>query len=166
MAIRRIRRATAAAVTLALHAPAVLACGFHGGAMAELSASHPRSLDVAIAVREAYDHAQLQALEPAPPALGFVRARLMLQAFAPQAATAAGTASGSAAVLLVESGLWTRYTFGADGAAAEPHVSGPLPGEPVIVTSEAALSALVDGTLALDRAAALGVLSVSLPGVP
>ena len=73
-----------------------------------------------------------------------------------------GAAGGSVAVLLIESGLWTRYAVTPLGMAAQPHVAGPLPGEAVIVTSEAVLRALVDGALALPQASAWGVLAISL----
>lgn len=159
----RFRRSAAAAAAIALQALPAAACGYDG-LMADLTAAHPRSLEVALAVREALDRQQLQDLEAAPPALGFMRARQMLLGFAPQVATAAGVSTGSVAVLLVESGLWTRYTLGPGAAAPQPHVAGPLAGERVLVTSEAVLSALLQGQMPLSRAAELGLVVRSLPG--
>jgi hypothetical protein len=63
-------------------------------------------------------------------------------------------------VLLIESGLWTRYTKLGTNVLAQPHVHGPAEHEPVVVTSEATLGALIDGSLTAARAMELGVLVV------
>jgi hypothetical protein len=49
------------------------------------------------------------------------------------------------------------------GVVAELHATGPLDSEPVVVTSEAALRAVLDGTSAPARATELGVLINVLP---
>ena len=59
---------------------------------------------------------------------------------------------GSIAVLLVEGSLWTRYYVDADRLVCEPHASGPLAGDAIIVTAEAVLRALLIGRLSIDRA--------------
>lgn len=151
--------ATLLAAALVLQAPAAGACGYHA-VMNDLAAAHPRSIEVALAVRDALDRGDLQELRALPSALGYLRATRLLRDFQPQAAALAGRQAQSVAVLLVESGLWARYR-GTDGAASpELHVAGPSAGDRVVVTSEAVLRALVDGGLAPEHAARMGVLPV------
>ena len=142
------------------------ACGYDG-LISDLTAAHPRSIEVALAVRDALDHKELRALAPVPPVLGLMRANGMLQRFRPLVASVAGfsnASSASIAVLLIEAGLWSRYSITASGVVVELHISGPQEGEPVVVTSEAALRALLDGELTPARASELGVLVVDRPG--
>jgi hypothetical protein len=47
-----------------------------------------------------------------------MRANRLAKDFGEQVKQIAGTAGGSATVLLVESGLWTRYRFRAGGSIA------------------------------------------------
>lgn len=53
---------------------------------------------------------------------------------------------------------WTRYQVSSRWVKAGLYVDGAREREPVIITSEAVVSALIDGTLELDRAVQLGVL--------
>ena len=156
-----MRGAVIAAVLLAaaLAPRASSGCGFHGQ-LPDLAAAHPRSLAVAFALRDAYDASVLQPLPPAPPALGLVRATRLLHQFSPLLPSAIGADAGAqtVTVLLVESGLWTRYAVSADGVRVEPHVDGPRAGERVLVTSEAALQAMVAGQIDLTRAQAMGLM--------
>ena len=158
--IRRGRRGRIAGALLAatLAAPPAGSCGFHGQ-LADIAAAHPRSLDVAFALRDAYDRGELAELPALPPALGYLRARKLLVDFAAQVSAVAGDGRGSVAVLLVESGLWTRYAIDGSRASAAPHVDGPQPGEHVLLTSEAALAAIVEGRLTAERAASVGLLA-------
>jgi hypothetical protein len=154
-------RAAAATFAAAAALPAA-ACGFDG-LMADVTPAHPQSIEVALAVRDAFDRNELAVLAQMPGPLGLLRANGMLQGFTPMVSAVAGGTSASVAVVLVESGLWTRYSFEDGQVAIWPHVEGPLPGEPVIVTSEAALDAVVRGTLAPARARELRVLVID-PG--
>lgn len=147
---------TAMAAATALHAVPAGACGLHG-AMVDLAAAHPRSIEVALAVRDARDSAALRSLPDLPPSLGLMRANWLLRGFSPHVAALAGATQGTVAVLLVESGMWARYDVDGTGTLGEMHVSGPRVGERVIVTSEAVLSALADGSLTAKRAASLGL---------
>jgi hypothetical protein len=154
--------AVAVAAALALQLSTVSACGYDSP-MVDLVAAHPRSIEVALAVRDALDREELHALAPVPPVLGLVRANGMLRNFRPLASSVAGSPNTSVAVLLVEEGLWARYSNSPAGVATELHVDGPLDGEPVIVTSETTLRALLDGTLTPARATELGVLVIVRP---
>lgn len=155
-------RVLAVTAVLALHFSAANACGYDSP-MVDLTMAHPRSIEVALAVRDALDSEELHALEPVAPPLGFLRASRMLQHLRPLVTSVAELPNTSVAVLLIEMGLWTRYSISAEGVLAEVHVAGPLEGEPVIVTSEATLHALLDGTLAPARATELGILIVVRP---
>ena len=158
--IASLRTTTLAAMAAALlQASPAGACGYDG-AMIDLTAAHPRSIEVALASRDAIDRGELHALPPVAPVLGLSRATHLLEDFRPWVPVVAGAPEGSVAVLLVDAGLWTRYAVTAKGVAAELHVAGPRERELVVVTSEAALRALLDGTLHPERAAELGVLIV------
>ena len=150
-----------AALCLAL--PVAQACGYEG-LMSDLTAQHPRSIDVALALRASVECGDLQPLEALPPPFGFLRANRTLRGFSPWVAGVSGQSSASVAVLLIESGMWTRYTFNDDGQAmAWPHVPGPLAGDAVLVTGEAVLGALVAGTMAPALAVERGLLLLSAP---
>lgn len=145
------------AAFLVLQAPAAGACGYHA-VMNDLAAAHPRSIEVALAVRDALDRGDLKELPAMPAALGYLRATRLLRDFQPRAAALAGQPSEGVAVLLVESGLWTRYSAASGAQTPEVHVAGPRAGDRVVVTSEAVLLALLDGGLAPEHAARIGVL--------
>jgi len=149
--------AAALALSLAIHASPAAACGYHA-VMSDLVAAHPRSIEVALAVRDALDRGELRELPALPSALGYLRASRLLRDFQPLASSVAGQPARSVAVLLVESGLWARYTASADGVSTEIHAAGPREGDRVIITSEAVLHALVDDGLDAVRAANSGVL--------
>ncbi len=146
-------------ISLALvgYAATGAACGLHD-TMPDLAVAHPRSIDVAVAVHAATERDGLKPLAALPPKLALLRARRTLISFEPQVADVAGRVGGPVAVLLVESGIWTRYTFAAGRTIAQPHVAGPMPGERVIVTSETVLAAILNGTLEPARARQLGLL--------
>jgi len=135
------------------------ACGYHA-TLPDLAAAHPRSVEVAIAVHDAHGRGELRALDPMPPALAYLRAARMLRDFQSLVPSLAAQ-GGSVTLLLVDSGLWTRYRVSASGVETSVHVSGPDAGEPVIVTSEAVMRAVLDGVLQAPRAAKLGLLLVA-----
>lgn len=159
--LRRMLSALAAAT--ALQGWPAMACGLHGG-MVDLAAAHPRSIAVALAVRDAIDSAALRSLPALPPSLGLVRAGWLLRTLSARVPALSGASQGTIAVLLVDSGLWARFAVDGAGSLDEMHASGPKPGEPAIITSEATLSALLDGTLTAENAFALGVIVVSTAG--
>jgi hypothetical protein len=139
-----------------------VACGYDG-AVPDLVAAYPQSIEVALSVRDAYDRSELRALQPAPNALALVRAQLLMRRFAPMVAEASQAQQGSVAVLLVESGLWTRYTFDGNAVVAVPHIAGPQAGEPVVISSEAVISAVLEGKLAIKRASSMGLMVLRAP---
>jgi hypothetical protein len=148
-------------LTLALQAAApAIACGLHGGGP-DLAIAHPRSLDLAFALSDAYRIAELQALEPVPPILQLMRSQKTLRTLLPRLAELTPVPSQqrpTLALLLVESGLWSRVVWSEQGLSLQQHVAGPLPDEPVLLSSEAVLSAIAAEQLSPARASALGLL--------
>jgi hypothetical protein len=153
--LRIVTRLVGAAAVSA--AAPVAACGFHG-ALPDLVAAHPRSIDVALATRDAFEGRNLEPLPALDVALGWQRVARIVHQARPVLGPLVIEANGSIAVLLIESGLWTRYTKLGTNILAQPHVHGPVEHEPVVVTSEATLGALIDGSLTAAQAMELGVL--------
>jgi hypothetical protein len=151
--IASVRALTVAAGCCLAVTTGSLACGYHGSLGEGFSASHPRSIEVAVAVRRALDDGVLPNSNT-PPFLAFAHAKATLERV--RAVLAPGLhdtkAPKAIAVLLVEGSLWTRYYVDTDRLVCEPHVSGPLAGDAIIVTAEAVLQALLSGRLSIDQA--------------
>lgn len=127
------------------------ACGFHAALdSASLVPLHPKSLGVAMAVRDAGDRklvdpALLDAKAAGP--LGYLRATARLRQFGVNL-------EGPTSVLFVESGLWTRFEKG----VPQFHVAGAQEGDTIIVTSEAVVAEILAGRMSIDGAAERGLL--------
>jgi hypothetical protein len=150
---------------VALSAPKLAACGFDGALGAGLSALHPKSISVAIAVRDAagkgaLDPAAILPIERGPK--GYWRAAGHIRDFQRRLSTE-GAPSGERAfisLLFVESALWSRLAPTSEGYEVALHTAGPTPGDVVIVTNEAVLASIVDGSLSVRRALDLGVMAI------
>ena len=66
-------------------------------------------------------------------------------------------------VLLVESGLWSRYTSDGENILLAVHADPPQDGEAVMITGEAVLAAIEDGKLSWQDATQRNLL-VAVPG--
>jgi hypothetical protein len=66
-------------------------------------------------------------------------------------------------VLLVESGLWSRYVPGASDVAMTVHTDGPGAYDAVVLTSEAVIAALAAGTITVDDAWRRGLVVIEDP---
>lgn len=170
--MRAFRRLAAALLIgmlcAALPAAGSRACGYHGALGDSFSAQHLRSIEVALALREAIDKGQFEAPKSQPSFLAFARAIGTLDRLRDGLATYSqdeGTPD-SLAVLLVEAGLWTRYQARDGRLVSEPHVAGPIAGDAVVVTAEPVLRALLDGRVTVDRAMAAGLLMVDGDATP
>jgi hypothetical protein len=127
------------------------ACGYHatldGASWVPL---HSKSLDVAMAVREAADRKlvdpALLDVKAAGP-LGYLRATTRLRQFGL-------TLERPTSVLLVESGLWTRFEKG----VPQFHAAGAQEGDAIIVTSEAVVAEILAGRMSVDSAAERGLI--------
>lgn len=143
------------------------ACGFHGSLGDGFSSQHPKSIDVAIALRDAADTNLLDKETVAPRAadlFAFHRAvnRLNHLRDALQG-TAIDVAVPSFSILLVESGMWSRYTIADGGIRFFAHTDAPTASAPVVVTGNAVLAAIGAGRLTSQDAIRRGLIVVDGP---
>jgi hypothetical protein len=153
----------AAGSYLAVTTVGSLACGYHGLGNG-FSAQYPRSIEVALASREAIDKGVIEGLKALPPMLALARVGRALDELRRVLADVGAedpSASSSLALLLIDAGLWTRYRFAEDRIVYQPHIAGPDQTDVVILTSEAALLALLNGRLALNDAVRTSLLVVA-----
>jgi hypothetical protein len=145
------------------------ACGFDGVFDGAFGVPHPRSIEVAVAVRRAVEEEMLppSALEPiVPGAAGLWRAIDRLHALERRlSAIAAGVSLpvASMAVLFIDSGLWTRFTRVAGGYSSQFHAPPAGPEEIVVVSDEAAIAGILDGRLSARTAFDKGLIIVDAP---
>ena len=157
-----LRTILASMLLLASHHLAT-ACGFHSAAEDNFTALHPRSIDVAIALGDATQAGILQRAEP--PTVGdasgyrniMARMQRLGNAVAP---TGDATAPGFS-VLLVESGLWSRYRSLPEGAIFEIHTEGAQAGETAVITGATVLEALESGVLSFEGAMERGLIVIA-----
>ena len=146
-------------------ASTTLACGYHGAMGERLSAMHPGSVQVAVALRRAADSGVVdaKALDDIGrrPALYLETVR-RLHAFKRAINRALGANDPGMvppfSVGLVESGLWTRFSPGEEGLRIEVHTEGPSVGETVLLTGEPVLAGLLDGSLPVSKAIAQNLI--------
>jgi hypothetical protein len=141
------------------------ACGLELAPKGGFANSHPGSLAVAVAVADARSAGRLPAAD-SPDLPNELRLHRMLTDLQRLQArlNAAGATGGSPdpagfSLVLVGPGLWSRFVGIPGGVAAEYHVAGPLDSGPVVLTHHAVLQAMLDGELAADEAAAVGLLA-------
>jgi hypothetical protein len=167
----KFRNLIAGVTGLLLAVGTVRACGYHGVADG-FRTSHPKSLEVAFALHDVYDRGRLQPLEPLPATEGLARANLLLARFTRTLADDTQAPfplpeGESVAVLLVEQGLWSRFTRTENAIKLSPHIDGPAPGERVIITGESVIEGLVTRKLTTDHVQNLGVLVMTRsPAMP
>jgi len=155
----------------ALYCPPIplQACGFDGAFDGSFGAPHPRSIEVAVAVRRAVEERMLppSALEPiVPGATGLWRATTRLHALERRLSAIAASASfpvATMAVLFIDSGLWTRFTRVAAGYASQVHVPTAGSEEIAVVTDEAVIAGILDGLISPRSAFDWGLIIVDAP---
>jgi hypothetical protein len=146
-----------------------LACAFDGVFDGSLGFVHPRSIEVALAIRNAVDDGLLAptALAPLPQgASGLWQASEQLKRFGRKCASVSGRGQGALdiALLLSQAALWTRYGVTPNGCETLVHAKGPEPLDTVVVTDLAVLAALNDADLAMDAALARGLVIIDAIG--
>lgn len=166
--MRSIIHGTAAVLLLltsGLAAPPSFACGFDGILGDGFSAEHPRSIAVAFAISDAVaagivDKAAVAPIVPG--SSGYWRAVGRIGAFhgVLAAANVGGAHAQGISLLFIDSKLWARLAPGPQSYALQVHAPGAFPGDVVIVTSEAILAAVLDGTLTAQRALDLGLIAI------
>lgn len=161
---RHTLRAGAAimAVYLGLAPQQALACGYHAMLGDGFSASYAGSLDVAMALRAAIDRGQVREPQALSGQLGLMRASMYVQRLSQllQPGFTASTKPRQVAVLLVESGLWSRIHLDGRAMSFEPHIAAPSVEEAVLVISEGALAAMLDGSVSVQAGRETGLLQL------
>lgn len=160
-------RGAAIGTVLALAGSAATGCGFEDPSSASMQRGilnfvFPNSLHVTTAVWQA----QLAGIiakdrtgQSKEGTLGFQVASMRLRQLGRQVdAASSHTAVPSFSVVLLGPMLWANYQSHADVLEAEVHAKGPLPGAVVMVTDEAVVAALLDGTLSPRDAHDVGLL--------
>jgi hypothetical protein len=170
--LRCLRRGPIVLAALLLAAAtAAGACGFEdpnsiGVRRGLLNLAFPESLHVGTAIWQAQLAGKLprdplaQNADLTPEARGALR---MMQATAAMRALAARLASENSggaqnlSVVLLSSVMWSRFEPQGNAVSATVHVTGPEPGDIVLVTDTPAINALVSGGLDFSEALALGL---------
>ncbi|MFM5338375.1 hypothetical protein ACET97_17735 [Aeromonas enteropelogenes] len=134
-------------------------CGYDALYPNPFEQSWPGTLDVAMATAAAINDDRLTRLPPLIGEAGFTRSQAWLQALKSRFQQAG--VRGGVSILLVDSGLWSRLR-GKESLLLQLHTPGPHADDRVMLLSEAALDALLAGTLTIEEALRLGV--VALPG--
>ncbi len=134
-------------------------CGYDALYPNPFEQSWPGTLDVAMATAAAVNDDRLAHLPPLTGEAGFTRSQAWLQALKSRFQQAG--VRGGVSILLVDSGLWSRLR-GKESLLLQLHTPGPHADDRVMLLSEAALDALLAGTLTIEEALRLGV--VALPG--
>ncbi|ARN22182.1 hypothetical protein [Piscinibacter gummiphilus] len=144
---------------------AAAACGLDGNVIDSktLSAVHPGSIDVALGVRQLIDERRVAELPTAAPGLVYQRASQTLRALKARLQTEGP--QDPTALLIVEYHLWARWQGSGDTLEMQIHVDGPQPGDTVILTGEAVLTALLQRQLTMDQAQQAGAYRVEPAGV-
>ncbi|MGY3966577.1 hypothetical protein [Aeromonas enteropelogenes] len=132
-------------------------CGYDALYPNPFEQSWPGTLDVAMATAAAVNDDRLARLSPLTGEAGFTRSQAWLQALKNRFQQAG--VRGGVSILLVDSGLWSRLR-GKESLLLQLHTPGPHADDRVMLLSEAALDALLAGTLTIETAVQLGVVTL------
>lgn len=132
-------------------------CGYDALYPNPFEQSWPGALDVAMATAAAVNGDRLARLSPLTGEAGFTRSQAWLQALKNRFQQAG--VRGGVSILLVDSGLWSRLR-GKESLLLQLHTPGPHADDRVMLLSEAVLDALLAGTLTIETAVQLGVVTL------
>jgi hypothetical protein len=145
------------AATICMQISPAGACNYDGKLGANLTAKYPRAIAVATALRDR-SNAQILDTQLVAPTfvnmLGYHRAIRRLQRLRDSLERAVHDrqlTGPSFSLLLVESGLWSRYAPDAAGVSIAVHTAGPQPEDVVIFTGEAVIEAIASGRLSVGE---------------
>lgn len=142
------------------------ACGFHNDvsiARGALNWVYPDALHVVGAISTAVMQKQLQLRDDEPVAPGLFGAQYRataksLERLAASLDAATGAASLSFSLVLIEPMLWTRFEAIQGGINTQLHVSGPQPGDLIVVSGQDVIRAVAEGDLAVGEAHGRGLI--------
>lgn len=132
-------------------------CGYDALYPNPFEQSWPGTLDVAMATAAAVNDDRLARLPRLTGEAGFTRSQAWLQALKSRFQQAG--VRGGVSILLVDSGLWSRLR-GKESLLLQLPPPGPHADDRVMLLSEAALDALLAGTLTIETAVQLGVVTL------
>ncbi|MDH4581581.1 hypothetical protein E8F20_06790 [Pseudomonas sp. BN415] len=141
------------AVLLCSAAPASLACGYDGMAM-DLALAHPASLDVSLAIHQAYQDELIAKPLPLPGGFGMRRALTAMDRLASRLPPSGNDFS----LLLVEPGLWTRFELRDGQWHLTPHAPAPAKGESLVIVGEGVLLAMLASRMTATQALEHGLV--------
>lgn len=157
-----------ASVCIAGQIGVAAACNYDGAAGA--AAKYPRAIEVTTALRDRSNAPILDTRLVAPTfanMLGYHRAVRRLQRLRKSLERVVHDqrlAGPGFSLLLVESGLWTRYVPDGEGVSIAVHTAGPQPTDALVFTGEAVIEAIGSGRLAPEEAFRRGLVVVDGPG--
>jgi hypothetical protein len=143
------------------------ACGLEPHLNGGFTITYPGSIEVAVAVAKARSDGLLPASSTVPLPNDVRRQRLITDLQRLQTRlnkTRSEIPDDSAApfsLVLVGPGLWSHFHVTAGGVLANYHTDGPLDGKVVVLTHETALRAMLAGSLSIERATELGLITYS-----
>lgn len=141
-------------------------CGYHGRLGEGFSALHPRSIGVAVAIREVADEHLLDREVVAPKVVDMLalnRASRRLDRMGEALQGLSHSTQRPFSVLLIESGMWSRYEPNGSSIRLTTHTKGPLPEDAVIVTGNAVLAAIEKGRISIEYALHRGLIVIDRP---
>ena len=144
--------------------PGAVACGYHDNvslARGVLNLVYPNALHVIGAISTAAER-RLPSATREPGALGLLAyhgAVRSLDQHAQQLRMVAGESPPRAfSMLLIESMLWTRFVPDGDDLRAQVHVSGPEPGDLVLISGEGVIREITRNHLTIGDAFRRGLI--------
>jgi hypothetical protein len=153
----------AALACLAASVGQTAACAYHSGGKA--FAAHPGAIDVAMAIQAAADAGALEPQSASVPPASMVAYHRMVRQIEQfrnmlEGAAKRRSAAPAFSLLLIESGLWSRFEPEAAGIELAIHTAGPDSDEPVVLTTGGVMRAVIEGRLSAADALHRGLIRV------
>lgn len=132
-------------------------CGYDALYPNPFEQSWPGTVNIAMATATAVSREQLPPLAALTGEAGFTRSQAWLQTLKSRLQQAG--VGGGISILLIDSGLWSRVR-GKESLLLQLHTSGPNPKDRVMLLSEAAINAMLNGSLTIEQGLQLGVVEL------
>ena len=144
----------------------IRACSLEPAINGGFSVSHPRALDVAVAVADARSKGLLPEFrtETVPNDVQLnrmMRDLIRLQARLDDGRKDMTERPRSFSLVLIGPGLWSHFLPSSSALLARYHTTGPIAGKVNVVTHHSVLRALLDGDMTTEQAESLGMLVFS-----
>ncbi|BBU05608.1 MULTISPECIES: hypothetical protein [Aeromonas] len=132
-------------------------CGYDALYPNPFEQNWPGTVNIAMATATAVSREQLPPLAALTGEAGFSRSQAWLQTLKSRLQQAG--VGGGISILLIDSGLWSRVR-GKESLLLQLHTSGPNPKDRVMLLSEAAISAMLNGSLTIEQGLQLGIVEL------